>query len=183
MTEVYLGQIMMTGYGFAQRGSSQCNGQLLPINQNQALFSLLGTQFGGDGRQTFALPNMQGMTPSGAGASVDPTWQPQAYPVGLTAGTPNVTLVPGNLPPHNHNFAVSTTVATVKLPQPPGNADVYGQASAGAALVYGPSTGATVTLLNTNMATAGNSLPHNNTQPYRVINFNIALSGVFPTRN
>ena len=98
MSEFFLGQVMMTGFNFAPKYWAQCNGQLLPIAQNQALFSLLGTQFGGDGINTFALPDLRSRTPTGYGSSVDSSWQPPAVQMGQAAGSENVTLLPSNLP-------------------------------------------------------------------------------------
>src|ERR1700754_1758316 len=132
MTEVYVGQIMMTGYGFASRGLAQCNGQLMAVTQNQALFALLGTTYGGNGTTNFQLPNLQRRAPAGYGMSVDPSWQPSGYGLGELGGAQTVPLGPGHLPQHNHAFNATSTVATAKNPSP--GADIYGQGSTGAAL-------------------------------------------------
>ena len=92
MSEKYLGQIMMAGFGFAPRFMAQCNGQLLAINQNQALFSLLGIQYGGNGTTNFALPDLRSRTPIGYASSVDPSWQPPSVQIGQASGVENVTL-------------------------------------------------------------------------------------------
>jgi microcystin-dependent protein len=175
MAEVYLGQIMLTGFGFGQRGFAQCNGQLLPVQQNAALFSLLGVQYGGNGSTTFALPNLQSQTPAGAGASVDPTWQPSPYNQGLVAGVESVTLLSTQLPTHSHTIAATTAAGTVKNPA---NA-IYGAPAA--ETIYG-SAASNLVPLGSALDPAGNNQSHSNMQPYRVINFNIALSGVFPAR-
>lgn len=183
MTEVYLGQIMMTGFGFAPKGFAQCNGQLLPINQNTALFSLLGVSYGGNGSTNFQLPNLQGRTPAGYGASVDPSWQPSPYALGETAGSETVTLLSTNLPAHTHGFAATTTAGTGRIVG--NNIDILGQAGSGTATesIYGPSTGTLVPLAASTLTPQGGSAPHENMQPFRVLNFCIAMSGVFPSRN
>jgi microcystin-dependent protein len=182
MTEVYLGQIMMTGFPFAQKGFALCNGQLLGINQNQALFSLLGTLYGGDGRSTFGLPNLQGSAAVGAGSSVDPAWQPSAYAMGTVAGSEQVTLLTANMPAHSHPSTASTTTATGKLLTGTYFAKTQVPPS-GSENIYAPVGGTMTTLYSVTLSRNGGDSPHNNMQPYRVINFNIALSGVFPTRN
>jgi microcystin-dependent protein len=176
MSEVFLGQIMLAGFQFAPKGFALCSGQLLGISQNQALFSLLGTYYGGDGRTTFALPNMQSRTPVGFGPSVDPTWQPSPYQIGETGGAENVTLVGQQLPQHTHVATGTTSNGTLRNPS---NA-LYGSNTAN---IYGPSSGPQVTLSNQTVTPAGNGQPHDNMQPYDVINYCIALSGVFPSRN
>ena len=183
MTEVYLGQIMMTGFGFAPKGFAQCNGQLLSISQNTALFALLGVSYGGNGTVNFQLPNLQGRTPAGYGASVDPSWQPSPYALGQVAGTETVTLLPPNLPTHTHSFAATTTGGTSKFVG--NNVDILGQAGSGTAVesIYGLSTGTLVPLAPSTLTSQGGSLPPENMQPFRVINFCICMSGYFPSRN
>ncbi len=176
MAEVYLGQIMLTGFGFVPRGFAACNGQLLPVSQYQALFSLLGTQYGGDGIRTFALPNLQGRTPTGAGRSADPAWQPSPYGLGEVGGVENVTLLQQNMPTHLHGAAGTTTTGAVKNPT---NA-LYG--NSGSEPIYA-TPGAQVVLNAQTLSSAGGGLPHPNMQPFRVINFNISLSGVYPSRS
>jgi len=177
MAQVYLGQIMLAGFGLVPRGFAACNGQLLPISQNQALFSLLGTQYGGDGRTTFALPNLQGRTPVGAGSSVDPTWQPTPYVQGELGGVETVTLLSQNLPPHTHTALGSTNAGAIKNPT---NA-LY--AGSGSESIYAPSSGPQVPLNGQTIGLTGGNTPHANMQPYCVLNFNIALNGIFPSRN
>ncbi|HLZ66156.1 MAG TPA: tail fiber protein [Aliidongia sp.] len=182
VTEVYLGQIMMTGFNFAQRGFALCNGQLLSISQNAALFSLLGVNYGGNGTTTFQLPNLQGRVPAGAGNSADPAWQPAPYTIGQPGGTENVTLIQANLPMHSHAFAATTSAGTAKFVTP--GTDILGQAgSTTQESVYAPSTSGLVQLAASTIGPQGGNGPHANMQPFRVINFNIALSGVYPARN
>ena len=176
MTQVFLGQIMLAGFQFAPKGFALCNGQLLAISQNQALFSLVGVTYGGDGVRTFGLPNMQSRTPVGFGPSVDSAWQPAPYTIGETAGVENVTLLQQQLPQHIHIATGTTSSGTLRNPT---NA-LYGTNTAN---IYGASGGAQVVLANQTVTPAGNTQPHDNMQPYDVINFCIALSGVYPSRN
>lgn len=177
MAEVYLGQIMLSGFGFAPRGFASCNGQLLPINQNAALFSLLGTMYGGNGQTTFALPNLQGSTPIHAWPSADPAWQPSPYTQGQLAGTESVTLQQSQLPRHSHAANASTTAGSLKNPA---NA-LYG--GSGSEAVYANTAGPQVTLAPQTLSNSGGNGPHENMQPFRVLNFSIALSGIFPSRS
>ncbi|MFJ6328436.1 MULTISPECIES: phage tail protein [unclassified Rhizobium] len=176
MSEVFLGQIMLAGFQFAPRGFALCNGQLLAINQNQALFSLLGTYYGGDGIRTFGLPNMQGRTPVGFGSSVDGSWQPSPYNIGDPGGVENVTLLPQQLPQHSHLATGTTNSGTARNPA---NA-LYGTNTTN---IYGASAGAQVVMSSDTVSPAGGNQPHANVQPYDVINFCIALQGAFPSRN
>lgn len=176
MSNVFLGQIMLTGFPFAPRGFALCNGQLLPIAQNQALFSLLATYYGGDGIRTFGLPNMQSRSPVGFGPSTDSSWQPSPYEIGEIGGTENVTVLPQQLPQHIHVANGTTSNGTVRSPS---NA-LYGTNTAN---IYGPSNGAQVVLASQTVTPAGNNQPHDNMQPYDTISFCIALQGVFPSRS
>jgi microcystin-dependent protein len=177
MSDFFIGQIMMAGFNFAPRYWAQCNGQLLPINQNQALFSLLGTQYGGNGTTNFALPDLRSRTPIGYASSVDPSWQPPSVQIGQASGVENVTLLSTNLPAHAHTANASTTAGTARNP---GNATF---ASTAVAPLLGPSNGALVPLRSDTIAPSGGNQPHPNLQPYGVINFCIAISGIFPSRN
>jgi microcystin-dependent protein len=168
MSTFYLGQIMLTGFGFAQRGFALCNGQLMAINQNAALFSLLGTQYGGNGQSTFALPDMRGVTPTG---STIPTQ------VGQRGGSENVTLISSTMPQHTHLVMANTQTATVKNPA---NATY---ASTPSETLYGASNNNIVPINPAQIFPVGGNSPHDNMQPYLVINFNIALTGIFPSRN
>lgn len=177
MAEVYLGQVMITGFGFPQRGFALCNGQLMPINQNAALFSLLGTMYGGNGQTTFALPNLQGATPIHAGPSADPGWQPTPYTQGGPVGVENVTLLQNQMPAHSHLANASITAGTVKNP----TGALYG--GSGSEAIYAASAGPQVTLAPQTIVNTGGNGAHNNMQPFRVLNFNIALNGIFPSRS
>jgi microcystin-dependent protein len=176
MSEFFIGQVMMTGFSFAPRFWALCNGQLLPINQNQALFSLLGTQYGGNGTTNFALPDLRSRTPIGYASSVDPGWQPPAVQIGQAAGVENVTLLSTNLPAHTHTLNANTAPGTTRNP----NNAVYASTSV---LLHGPSTGPLVPQNPSTIAPAGGNQPHPNLQPYSVLNFCVALSGIFPSRN
>jgi microcystin-dependent protein len=180
VSDFFVGQVMMTGFGFAQKYFAQCNGQLMGIAQNQALFSLLGTTYGGDGVRTFALPPLQSRTPAGGVISVDPGWQPPQYAMGQMAGSENVTLLPPQLPAHSHSVSVTSAQATgsglrganlTLAVCNPDSATFYGKEVQPMPLGGAPLT------------PTGGSQPHPNIQPYETINFNIALSGVFPSRN
>lgn len=108
MSDYFIGQIMMTGFNFPQTNFLQCNGQLMSISQNQALFALIGTYYGGDGVSNFALPDLRSRTPVGGGFnSVDPVWQPPAVPLGAQGGTETVTLTAEQLPVHTHQASAT----------------------------------------------------------------------------
>lgn len=176
MSNYYLGQIMLAGFGFAPRGFAQCNGQLMSISQNNALFALLGIQFGGDGSRTFGLPDLQGRAPAGTGASVDAAWQPPPYTVGMAAGVEAVTVLTQQMPVHSHPFNATTTAGTVKAPT---NA-LYG--GSGTESFYAASAHP-VPLAPSMVDPSGGNTPHDNIQPLSVLGFNIALSGIFPARS
>lgn len=174
MTEVFVGQIMMTGFGFPPRGFALCNGQTMPIVQNQALFSLLGTRFGGDGRSTFALPDLQGRTPLGSGVSADPSWQPDPYPAGSVGGSEAVTVNTQQLPMHVHTASGTSAEGGQRNPT---NA-LYGT---NAKPIYAP--GAPIPLADQTVTQSGGNQPHDNMQPFGVISFCIALIGTYPSRS
>jgi microcystin-dependent protein len=167
----FIGQINLVGFNFAPKGFAECNGQLLPISQNQALFALLGTMYGGDGRQTFALPNLQGRTPVHA-----TTGQIQQ---GQTGGEESHTLVMGEVPAHSHSLVGSANPATSTLPA--GNV-LAAKAAIRGTSVYTPAP-ATQPLDPTAVANAGGGQAHSNLQPMLTILFIIALQGIFPSRN
>ena len=178
MSEFFIGQIMPTAFNFAPKFFAQCNGQLLPINQNQALFSLLGTQFGGNGTTNFALPDLRSRTPIGYASSVDPAWQPPSVQIGQAAGVEHVTLLSTNLPTHTHTVNATNTAGTHRAPS------ARNFAGSGALPIYANSvSGSAVALSSQSVATAGGNQPHPNLQPYATLNFCIALSGIFPSRN
>jgi microcystin-dependent protein len=165
MSEPFLAEIRIMSFGFPPKGWAACNGQLLPINQNQALFSLLGTQYGGDGRVTFALPNLQGRTP----IHLAP-----AHPQGESGGEAAHTLIQSEMPSHAHVFSALTADATTRSPvgnMPAFGNDEYVAAGAAAGSVAAPAA----------IANAGGSQPHTNMQPFLTLNFCIALQGIFPT--
>jgi microcystin-dependent protein len=169
MSEPFLGEIKMVSFAFAPRGWAQCNGQLLPINQNQALFSLLGTTYGGNGQTTFALPDLRSRVPVHVGGGIVQ---------GQAAGAESVTLTTAQLPAHSHTLYGSANQATTNGPA--GN--VPAQRPRSGALVYG-ATANTALASASLQAAAGASQPHSNLQPYLVVNFVIALQGIFPSRN
>lgn len=169
MSEPFLGQIMLASFGYAPKNWAQCNGATLPINQNQALFSLLGTTYGGNGSTTFMLPDLRGRTPCGMGGS---------YPLGQAAGMESVTLQTSQIPPHLHTAGYSTQAGTGRNPS---NA-LYGDSSASTP-IYAGAGGPQVPLNPATLGAAGQAQPHTNLQPYSVLNFCIALNGIFPSRN
>lgn len=171
MSEPFLGQISITAFGFAPRGWALCNGQLLPINQNQALFSLLGTQYGGDGRVTFALPDLRSRVPIHASA---------ALPQGTRIGQESVTLTSSQLPAHSHALKAVTELANASLP---GNA-LPAARGRGGPLMYGVAGGGAPVAMNPAAVTpSGGTQPHDNLQPFTTLSFVIALQGIFPSRN
>lgn len=182
MSEFFVGQIMMTGFGYAPRYFALCNGQTLSISQNAALFSLLGTQYGGDGRSTFKLPDLQGRTPVGAGPSAVGGAPP--YPEGANGGVETVALGASQMPVHSHMVTALTGAGTVIFATTP---SLYATATvtpSGTEPIYAaPSAGPLTPLLAATVSTVGTGQPHDNMQPFRVINFNIALAGIFPSRN
>jgi microcystin-dependent protein len=172
VADPFVGEIRIFGFNFAPTGWALCNGQLLPISQNTALFSLLGTTYGGDGKSTFALPDFTGAAPMHAGTGPDGT----NYFQGESAGSSAVTLIQSELPVHNHTLSVSTRNASAK--DPTNQALAVGQGIG----MYGPSNGSATTMAAQALSIAGGSQPHNNMQPSLVFCFCIALQGVFPAR-
>lgn len=171
----FVAEIRMFAGNFAPTGWALCNGQLLPISQNTALFSLLGTSFGGDGRTTFALPNLMDAAPMGRGQG--PGLSDRS--IGERAGSSTVTLLASGLPPHSH--AVSATTAAGTSSSPAGA--VWGEARIGRQTepMYG--TVAQSTMAQGATAAAGGGQPHNNLPPYLALTFIIALQGVYPPRS
>lgn len=181
MSQPFIGQIRMWGFDFTPRGYAQCSGQLLPIAQNQALFSLLGTTYGGNGQTTFALPNLRGRTPVGSASSVDAGWQPPQTQLGEVSGVESVTLLQSNLPVHNHTAQASSNTGNNRIP----SNRVYATSThpVTALPLYAPSSGPLVSMSPQSVNPTGGSQPHSNMQPYLTINFCIALQGIFPSRN
>lgn len=166
MAEPFLSEIRIMSFGFAPKGWALCNGQLLPINQNQALFSLLGTTFGGDGRVNFGLPNLQGRTPIHVGGS---------HTLGERGGEPGHTLSIAEIPQHTHQAQATNTVGTTQ--------DVAGNVLANVpSRIYTDASGLT-SLDPTTITSVGGSQAHLNMQPYLTLNFSIALQGIFPSPN
>jgi microcystin-dependent protein len=176
----FMGQIEIFSFNFAPKGWALCNGQLLPINQNQALFSLLGTTFGGDGRVNFGLPDLRSRIPVGVG--------PQNT-LGVRAGEEAHTLIQSEMPSHNHLVNVDAITAGASNSNTPDTTKVLGQ-SAGrlkdgtplAINMYGSGTAGT-TLDPGTISNVGGSQPHTNIQPYLTLSFCIALQGIFPSHN
>lgn len=179
--ENYLGEIRAFSYGRAPRGWVPCNGQLLPIAQNQALFALLGIYYGGNGTTNFQLPNLNGRSIVGTGTSKSGS----NYPIGQAAGTESVTINSNELPLHNH-LVLTKSAYDVGSPSTNflGNPDIQGTspvANKATVNLYATSPG-TLTQMGPCITTVGNNLPHENRQPYLVINYCIATQGVFPSR-
>jgi len=169
MAEPFLGEIRIMSFDIVPKGWANCNGQLLPINQNQALFALLGTTYGGNGQTTFALPNLQGRVPIHFGSGHD---------LGERAGEEAHTLTIAELPTHAHVLNASSSLANAAIPsQPPGN--ILAQAAQQAYVPPGP----LVALSPTSVTSVGGSQPHLNMQPFLTLNFRIALIGIFPSRD
>jgi len=164
MAEPFLGEIRIVSFNFAPKGWALCNGQLLPINQNQALFSLLGTTFGGDGRVNFALPDFRGRMP----IHVAP-----GYPLGTRGGAEGHTLSINEMPSHTHVSGATSAVGHATGPT--GNAFAASRGSYAAAATAATRTDA--------ITSVGGSQPHLNLPPFITLNFVIALQGIFPSQN
>lgn len=167
MSEPFVGQIMPAAFGFTPKNFASCNGQLLPIAQNQVMFSLLGTFYGGNGTTNFQLPDLRSRTPIGIA---------NASAIGQIGGAENVTLQSSQIPPHIHTFNGTTTAASTRIPA--GNVLL---GSTGTQNVYAAASGAQVPL--NALDNAGQTQPHANIQPYLALNFCIALSGIYPSRS
>jgi len=174
MADPFVAEIRIFPFNFAPRGWAFCNGQIMPISQNTALFSLLGTTYGGDGRSNFALPNLQGSSliapGQGPGLSL--------HDLGETGGTESVTLIQSEIPSHTHQIQAVDSLGTVNSPEGALWARPrYGRATEKAfSTVAGPVQDAAA------ISPTGGDLPHNNMPPYLVLNFCIALQGIFPPR-
>ena len=175
MSDPFLAEIKMWAGNFAPRGYALCNGQLMPISQNTALFSLLGTFYGGDGKSTYGLPNLQGSVPVGTGQGAGLSDRV----VGETGGSSTCTLIATEVPKHQHAMhAYSGRVGTYY--NTPKNGSALAASQGGA--LYGPPTNVAPMNPNT-VSLAGGSLPHNNMMPTLALTFVIALTGIFPARN
>lgn len=171
MSDQFLSEIKLVSFNFAPKGWAMCNGQVLPINQNQALFSLLGTTYGGDGRVNFALPDLRGRLPMHNGAG---------HLLGERGGETSHTLTVAELPAHQHggmkgsNDLANANVAGGALPA----ARVRG-----AVAHYGPAGSADVLMNPASVSSVGGGQPHENMQPFMTLNYVIALQGIFPSQN
>jgi microcystin-dependent protein len=174
MANPYLGEIRMFAGNFVPYGWAFCDGQLLPISQNTALFSLLGTFYGGNGTTTFGLPNLQGATPMDQGSGGDLT--PRS--IGETGGEATVRLSQGQLPSHTHD-AIGTTAAA-SSPSPVGN--LWASAVDPSGSLYSDATTGLVPMASAAFGTVGSGSPHNNLPPYLAVSFIICLRGVYPSR-
>jgi microcystin-dependent protein len=167
MSQPFMGEIKIISWNFAPKGLAFCNGQLLPINQNQALFSLLGTTYGGDGQTTFALPEFRGRVPVHVG---------QGFTQGQVGGEESHTLVQSEMPAHNHFLQATEVDADAFSPV----GAVFGK---NGSQPYQSSFSSLTTLAPATVTNVGGSQPHENRQPYLVLAFIIALQGIFPSRN
>jgi microcystin-dependent protein len=174
MSDPFLGEIRMVGFNFAPRGWALCNGQILSIAQNSALFALLGTQYGGDGRTTFALPNLQSRVPMhwGTGAGLSPRT------IGERAGAENVTLIPNQMPAHTHAAQCSSLKGNTNSP-----AGKVWSKDAGVQSATYTSNAPDGPMAASAISTAGGNQPHDNMPPYLCVTFVIALQGIFPSRS
>lgn len=179
--EPFIGQVCLFGFNFAPRGWALCDGQLMSIAQNQALFSLIGTTYGGDGRTTFGLPDLRGRVAihQGQGPGLSP------HTIGEMAGTENVTLLQTQMPMHNHLLMASSTTATTNNP----NGGVMAVANSAISSGEDVTTQTYASAPNgaamnpQSISAAGGNQPHTNMQPYLTMNYCIALAGIFPSRN
>jgi microcystin-dependent protein len=174
MANPFVAEIRIFPFNFAPKGWAFCDGQILPISQNTALFSLLGTTYGGDGKSNFALPDMQGNVPmhpgQGPGLSL--------HDLGETGGSDTVTLLDSEMPSHSHALLAAPNLGLVKLPTPN-----VGLARSKNTSLYQTTTNSGLTQLSQSaLAPAGGDQPHNNLQPYLTLSFCIALQGVYPPR-
>ncbi|MEO6039226.1 MAG: tail fiber protein [Saprospiraceae bacterium] len=173
MADPFVAEIRIFPFNFAPTGWAFCNGQLLPISQNTALFSLLGTFYGGNGQSTFALPDMQGNAPmhpgQGPGLSL--------RDLGEVSGSETVTLLTSEIPIHKHNMVSINDIGDINVPT------ANGLARSAGASVYTTAASPVVLMAPNALAPAGGDLPHNNRQPYLTLNFCIALQGVYPPRS
>lgn len=179
MSDQFVAEMRIFPFNFAPKGWAFCNGQLLPLSQNTALFSLLGTTYGGDGKSTFALPDMQGnaaMQPGqGQGLS-------QRF-LGELSGTESVTLLTSEIPAHTHSVQATSLPANTDQPSGAilGRGNFTFQGNSGAVVMYNTNAPDTQ-MAPFAMSVTGGGLPHNNMQPYLTLNFCIALQGIFPAR-
>ncbi len=170
MSDPFIGELRPFGFNFAPKGWAFCNGQLLPISQNTALFSLLGTQYGGNGTTNFALPNLQANVPIGQGQGPGLTNRV----IGDTSGSNTITLTLNDIPQHNHPVNATTAESDTQIPTNNLLADANRNS-------YVP-TPLDALMSDRTVGVVGSNFPHNNMQPYLVVNYCIAMSGIFPPR-
>jgi microcystin-dependent protein len=170
----FVAEIRIFAFNFAPKGWAFCDGQLLPISQNTALFSLLGTTYGGDGKSNFALPNMQGNAPMHPGQGLGLS----LHDLGETGGSDTVTLLESEIPSHSHALRANAVAGDTNAP----SSGVSLARSKNATAYQSNTTQNLVFLSDQAVAPAGSSQPHNNLMPYLTLNFCIALQGVFPPR-
>jgi microcystin-dependent protein len=174
MADPFVAEIRVVGFNFAPTGWATCDGQIMPISQNTALFSLLGTTYGGDGKSTFALPDLQGSAPmhpgQGAGLSL--------RDLGEQAGSETVTLLQSEIPVHTHTLSANALPASASLAAP---TQALGRSVGGLAYKASP-PGTTAAMSAQAVGLTGGDLPHNNLMPYLTLNYIIALQGIFPQR-
>jgi len=176
MSDQFLAEIRIFPFNFAPYGWAFCNGQILPISQNAALFSLLGTNYGGDGRSNFGLPNLQNSVPLHVGGSPPPGLS--TYALGEVAGSSTMPLTVAEIPAHSHTISAAAVPADLKAPS---TTAVLSRSSQGN--IYLAPDGNVGVMAPNMIGNAGGSNPHNNLMPYLVLNFCIALQGIFPPRS
>jgi microcystin-dependent protein len=178
MAEPFLGQIMLVPYNFAPQGWAFCAGQILPISQNTALFSLVGTYYGGNGTSNFALPNLQGCIPvgQGQGEGLSP------YDIGESGGEATVTLLTQHLPTHSHTIPAGAAAGREATPGPGYSLGSGGRGTVPAYATPAEQTSHPATMSPSLCGSVGESQPHNNLMPYLVMNYIIALQGIYPSR-
>lgn len=177
MTTQYLGQIEAFAFNFAPKGWAQCNGQLLSIQQNAALFALLGTYYGGNGTTTFQLPDLRGRIAVSQGTAPSGT----SYTIGELLGTENVTVLVGDMPSHSHAMnVVNNSGGGTEIPSGSVQLGVASERGGATTPLYAAASGSLVAMEN--LGSAGASLPHPNVMPYLTINYCISLTGIFPSR-
>lgn len=169
MSEPFLAEVRIVGFNFPPRGWAQCDGQILPINQNQSLYSLLGTTYGGDGRTSFALPDLRGRTPIHVGSS-----NGTSHRQGQKGGEENITLGVGEMPQHSHTVQGTSTNASTAVP----NNTLLAAGNTGK-----PYSGSRGGDMGNMVANVGGGQAHNNMQTSIALNYCIALLGLFPSRN
>ena len=171
MSQPYVGEIRMFGGNFAPAGWAFCAGQLMPISENDTLFNLIGTTFGGDGQETFGIPDLQGRAPMHPGPG---------FQIGEKAGTESVTLTTAQMPAHNHAALTTGKAGTTNVPN---DTTIFADTgTAGAITTYLPPGGTQQPLKGSMLTIAGGSQPHENMQPFLVVSFIISLFGIFPSQ-